>query len=159
MRPLSLNETLVVKSTLVVRSTPIVKTTPADESTLAIKSPPPVAPLVPPPAPYRYRTQILKWLNAHARAAPASSESSPSPLRQQRAGLRGASFWSGLGIGGEKGLLGHRWGGGAFGAGAGTAAAGPGRRCSRYALERACEAGHFSTAVWLTSKRPAEVGC
>lgn len=30
-------------------------------------------------------------------------------------------------------------------------------RCSRAALERACEAGHFSTAMWLVSERSAEV--
>jgi len=118
------------------------------------RQPPGFAPFA--PAPDALPRQILKWLNGNARAAVVSHDPSPSPSARQHLPRRRATslFWSSLGVGADKGPLGGlRWGG--FGAGGG--AAGAGRRCSRFALEMACEEGHLSTAVWLTAERPAEV--
>ncbi|CAM9601552.1 unnamed protein product, partial [Ectocarpus sp. 12 AP-2014] len=78
--------------------------------------------------------EVLEWLDRHAKPTPAANNA-PGGLRLPRFGR-------------------HDWKPSRRAAGSG---AGPGERCSRAALERACEAGHFSTAVWLASNRSAEV--
>eukprot|EP00752_Nemacystus_decipiens_P018537 g16620.t1 len=84
--------------------------------------------------------KVLEWLNAHAEPAPP-----PKPSQHEQRSPFGRSHTR---FYGKKSLAQWR------GAGAG---AGPGRRCSRHAFERACEEGHFSMAVWLASRRSAEV--
>lgn len=80
-------------------------------------------------------------MNAHAKPAPPPK---PSPHEQRSPfGRSHTKFY------GKKSLAQWR---------AGAAGAGGGKRCSRLALEKACEEGHFSMAVWLASRRSAEVG-
>eukprot|EP00903_Cladosiphon_okamuranus_P013856 g12893.t1 len=84
--------------------------------------------------------EVLEWLNAHAKPAVP-----PRPSSQQKRSPFGRSHTK---FYGKKTLANWR---------AGGAGAGPGRRCSRLAFERACEGGHFSTAVWLASRRSEAV--